>query len=162
MKSFKCGIIFIVLSIAVFSCQNVLAFSDGHRTAANKLLDTMDMNTLLSGSIEAMLQLQIKQNPTLQPFEKTMRTFFKKYMSGESLREEFILIYMETFTEKELDEINEFYGTPTGKKTLKETPALMAKGAKIGEQRIQQNLPELKKMIQEEAKRIQAMQQKSE
>ena len=64
--------------------------------------------------------------------------------------------------EKELNELKTFYSTPTGKKTLKETPVMMSKGAKIGEQRIQENISELQLMIQEEAKRIQALQQGAE
>ena len=83
-------------------------------------------------------------------------------MSGESLREGFLEIYIETFTEKELKEMNAFYNTATGKKALKETPALMSKGAALGQKRVQENISELQGMIAEEAKKIQEMQQKSE
>ena len=153
---------YLVLTLALFFNYGVSGASDTHRKATQKLFDTMEMDALLSGSIETMLKMQISQNPALKPFESTMRAFFSKYMSGESLREPFVAIYMETFTEKEIHEINAFYSTPTGRKTLKQTPALMAKAARIGEQRVQQNLPELELMIREEAARIQAMQQLSE
>jgi len=39
---------------------------------------------------------------------------------------------------------------------------MMSKGAKIGEQRIQENISELQLMIQEEAKKIQVLQQDAE
>ena len=138
------------------------AIQESHRASASRLLDTMEINVLLAGTIESMLQLELSKNPALQPFENTIRDFFNKYMSGESLRDAFIDIYVETFTENELNELNAFYSTPTGQKTLKETPALLAKGARIGEQRVQENIPELKLMIQEESKRIQALQQNAE
>ena len=163
MKLFKLCIYFLVFTLSAFFYQiPAFAVSDTHRKAANELLNTMDLNTLLYGSIESMLQLQLSQNPSLQPFEKTMRTFFNKYMSGESLREGFIEIYTEAFTERELKEINAFYSTPTGKKTLEATPALMSKGAALGQKRVQENIPELHNMIAEEAKRIQKLQQKPE
>lgn len=161
MKS-KLRVIIVTLSVIMLFSLNASATPESHRNAASRLLETMDINTLLAGTIESMLHVQLSQNPALQPFEKTMRTFLNKYMSGESLKEAFIDIYVETFTEKELDELNAFYRTPTGQKSLKESPAMMAKGAAIGQKRVQENISELQLMIQEEAKRIQALQQETE
>ena len=60
------------------------------------------------------------------------------------------------FAEAELRDMIAFYKTPTGQKAIAKLPALMAKGAQIGQQRIQEHLPELqeaiKKRIQEETK----------
>ncbi|WP_020589701.1 DUF2059 domain-containing protein [Desulfobacter curvatus] len=156
---FKIYVVFLVLAITISFNLNVVAASESHRNAAGQLLDTMDLNTLLAGTIESMLQLELSQTPALQPYENTMRQFFNKYMSGESLREDFIDIYVEAFTEKEINELNAFYSTPTGQKALKKSPAMMAQGGKIGQQRIQENISELQMMIQEEAKRIQKLQQ---
>ncbi len=161
MKVSKANIFFAIILI-MFFFQNTFAFSDAHRKSANQLLDTMDLNRLLAGSIDAILQLELSKNPTLKPFEKTMKAFFSKYMSGESLREDFVDIYVETFTENELNLINAFYSTPTGKKALRETPNLMAKGAKLGEQKVLENISELRKMIEAEAKRLQTMEQNKE
>ena len=163
MKLLRMHIYFLVFTLCLSFYQTpAFATSDTHRKAANDLLDTMDLNTLLSSSIESMLQLQLSQNPSLKPFEKTMRAFLNKYMSGESLREDFLKVYVEIFSEKELREINAFYKTPTGKKTLTEMPALMAKCGAIGQKRVQEHIPELQKMIAEEAERIQMLQQNSE
>lgn len=161
MKSFNRCICLSVFILTMLLCQSAFANSDSHRNAADELLDTMEMNTLIDDSIKTILQLELSKNPTLQPLEEVMRVFFHKHMSGESLRGAFIDIYVETFTEKELKEINRFYKTPTGKKVVKETPVLKAKGMKLGEQRVQENLPELQSMIQEEAARIRKMQQES-
>lgn len=163
MKKFKtCIYVLLIAIIVLFSQANSFADVNSHRNAAHELLDTMDLNTLLAASIESMMQLELSNNPSLLPFEQTMRAFFNKYMSGESLYEAFIDIYVETFSESELKSINEFYNTPTGKKVLKETPALLAKGSKLGQQRVRENLPELQQMVQEEANRIRELQQNSE
>ncbi len=146
--------------LTLVSFTPAMADSASHKKAAASLLDTMNMSELLSQSIEAMLQLEIKNNPQLRPFEGTMRTFFQKYMSGESLRDDFIDIYTAAFTEKELLEIQSFYQTPTGQKALKVTPRLMAQGATLGQQRVKQNLPELERMVREEAERLKKNQQK--
>ena len=142
--------------------QGAFANSDSHRNAADELLDTMKLDTLLDESIETTLQLELSKNPVLQPFEGVMRAFFHKHINGESLRDSFIEIYVEAFSEKELREISRFYKTPTGKKVLQEIPALTARGVKLGEQRVREYLPELESMIQKEAERIQNLQQDSE
>ena len=149
-------ILIIILSVTITS--TVYAFSDSHKKAANDLMDTMNLNELLSQSIEAALQIELNNNPSLRPFEGTMRAFFNKYMSGESLREDYVQLYMESFSEAEIIDINTFYKTPTGQKALKATPALMAKGAALGQKRVQENISELQAMITEEAQRIQARQ----
>lgn len=74
-------------------------------------------------------------------------------------------LYAEAFTETELEEIRAFYATPTGRKTIQLMPELMAKGAQIGSQRIQQNIQELEIMIRKETERLQkqsAVQQPSQ
>ncbi len=75
--------------------------------------------------------------------------FFNKYMSWASLEEDFLNIYTEAFTESELLALRDFYLTPVGKKSVRLMPELSAKGAMIGQTRVQENLPELMKMLEE-------------
>ena len=145
----------------VFATISFSSFSDtaSHEAAANELLNTMNLNELLEESIEVTLNMELQQNPSMLPYKETMKEFFRTYMSGESLRGDFILLYTETFTEEELKEITAFYLTPTGQKTINTATDLMAKGAAIGQQRVVDNISELQFMIEQEAKRISELQQ---
>jgi hypothetical protein len=78
-------------------------------------------------------------------------------MSWESLKPEFLKIYANAFTATELREINKFYATDTGKKTIENMPALMAQGAQIGAVRVQENIGELQAMIKAESERLQKL-----
>jgi len=151
----------LVVVVSLFSGA-VFSAEKSHRQAAILLLDSMNMDSLLRDSINSMLQLEMEANPSLRPFEATMLQFFERHMSAESLQEEFIDLYVETFTESEMKEITAFYETPTGKKTLEMAPALMSKGAQIGQQRVMDNIGELQKMIATEAARIRDLQQQAE
>ena len=71
-------------------------------------------------------------------------------MSWASLKPEFLKIYSEAFSAKELREINEFYSTDTGK-TIQSMPSLMAQGGQIGAARVQANIGELQEMIKAES-----------
>jgi hypothetical protein len=137
---------FLSLTLAVSSAH---ADAASHRKAVFELFQQMDMNNMLKSSIDVSLQAQIQANPAVGRYEKQLRAFFVKYMSWESLKEEFAELYVKAFTESELKELVQFYKTPVGKKTLHELPALMQQGAQIGMARVQEHAAELNAMMQE-------------
>lgn len=138
-----------------------LSMADPHRDAAYKLLDSMEFNTLMSSTIDAMLDLQLQQNPALQPYKQTMREFFALYFSGESLREDFADMYEEAFSEEELLALSDFYNSSIGKKSLEVIPTISAQGAALGERRVRENAHVLQRMIEQEAKRIKSLQEQN-
>jgi len=124
-----------------------------HRRAAEELLKAADGQKAMQAAIDQMLDLQIKAQPQMAKYRGAMRKFFDKYLSFESLKDDMIKLYMEEFTEKELREIAAFYRTPTGKKAIAKLPALMAKGGQIGLKKVMAHQDELRKLIEEEAKK---------
>jgi hypothetical protein len=150
-------IILLTLQFLLFSAA--LGDESTHRQAAEKLLNFSGVKQALDKSVEQMLIIQIQQRPTLAPYKKIMLQFLQKYMSFESLREELVSIYVEEFTERELNEIVAFYSTPTGRKTIEKLPVLASKGAQLGVSRIRQNISELEEMINAETQRIQKLQE---
>ena len=119
-----------------------------HYKAAEELLLTMNMEQAIAESLEQMLALQLRNNPNLQPAEATLKQFFNKYMSWEALREDYIRIYMEEFTEKELKDMMSFFKTDTGKKMAAKHTTLMMKGAQLGQNKVQEHMSELQEMLQ--------------
>jgi hypothetical protein len=114
-----------------------------HRKATENLFGLMGMETMISQSIDQMLAMQVQQNPALAAYQPQMKAFLNKYMSWASLKDDMAKLYMAEFTENELNELTKFYQTPLGKKTIQKMPTLMAKGAEIGQKRVQEHLPEL-------------------
>ncbi len=122
---------------------------------AEKLLDTMGMEQLLERSMDQMLRVQLQQNPGLVPFKEIIKTFLATYMSYDSLKPDLLKMYAAEFSASELKEINAFYATDVGKKTIQKMPTLMAKGGQIGSSRIQEHIGELQSAIEAESKRLQ-------
>jgi hypothetical protein len=143
-----------ILIGAVALLQPAVARADeaSHRKAAESLLSMMNMDAVMGAAIDQMLAMQIKQNPAIAPYEMEMKNFLKKYMSWAGLKDDMIKIYADEFTEAELGELSAFYQTPLGKKTLQKMPTLMAKGAELGQRRVQEHLPELTAAISEKEK----------
>jgi hypothetical protein len=140
-----------MIVVAFGQMQAVRASDATHRAAAEALLNLMDMDNLLNQSIDQMLDMQVKQNPQIGQFRTQMKAFLSKYMSWASMKDDMIKIYTDEFTEQELKDLLAFYQTPLGKKTIQKMPKLMAKGAELGQARVQQHLPELQQAIQAEA-----------
>ncbi len=150
MKLFFLSIFF--GAIALFQPATIRADEASHRKAAESLLSMMEMDSMLNQSVDQMLAMQVQQNPALAPYQAQMKAFLNKYMSWASLKDDMVKLYVAEFTESELNELNKFYQTPLGKKTVQKMPALTAKGAEIGQKRVQEHLPELQAAIQGEKK----------
>ncbi len=150
-------------SLAVLLMNFSVAFADetSHRQAAIALLDSVNITETMIASVDKMVELEVRSNPQLLPYQDVMNKFFVKYMTGPEMIEEFATLYMEEFTEQELIDITDFYKTETGKKAISKLPVLMQKGAMWGQNKVQQNLPELQQMIQAETQRIKKLQEAS-
>ncbi|MEP6821545.1 MAG: DUF2059 domain-containing protein [Chthoniobacterales bacterium] len=129
------------------------AVGGSHYKAAEEMLTILDTPNLLKQSIDQMVTIQVQQSPAMAPFEGIMRQFFAKYMSWESLKPDLIQLYMDEFSETELNDINKFYQTPAGKKMVGKLPSLMAKGAQLGARRMQEHMPELQAAVEAQAKK---------
>lgn len=128
---------------------------EAHRKEAIDLIQVMNMERHMTQIIDQTISMQLTADPNLLPFQDILREFLFKYMSWKSLEADFVRIYVETFTAQELRDLADFYRTPTGKKALETMPKLMEKGAKIGQQRVQEHIPELQETVQ---RRVQALQ----
>lgn len=152
----KLIILSIVLTLPVTALK---ADERSHRKAAEALLKAMNIEATMMQTVEKMVELEIKRNPQMEMYKDVFRRFFKKHMTGKSLVRDFATLYMEEFTEKELNDITRFYRTKTGKKTIQKLPVLAQKGAQWGQQKVRSNIDELKQMLEEETDRIRNLQQ---
>jgi len=152
MKSF-----ILVLCIGLLAASGLAEASDaGRRAAAERLLKTVHMKETLSKTMERMTDMQIRGNPQLRPMRDIMLKFERKYMGYDSLKGELVGLYARDFTEKELNDILAFYGTPTGRKAIRLMPQLMTDAARIGLKRVRDHQEELRSMIQERLEQIKA------
>jgi len=124
---------------------------------AEKLLSKLEMEGTIEQTLNQMVEFELQQNPALVPFKTVMLQFFNEYMSWESLKPEMVKIYSEAFSVQELRDINAFYETETGKKTIKLLPQLAVEVAKIGDTRVQANIDKLEEMIKAEVERLEKL-----
>ena len=130
---------------------NVLTSKD---KAALELYEMVGGDSTAEAGAEAMLTIQIQQNPKLAEYQDVFKSWFNIVLKSENFKNKIINIYSNHFTESELNELIKFYKTPLGQKTLKEFPAIMQEAAMAGQEEANNHSDELKTML------IEAMHQK--
>jgi len=143
--------------LSALAISNAHAVSKSHRKAAEELLTVTGLKASMDRMITQMVKIQLQQKPMMAPYEDIMMSFFSKYLGYENIKHDFIDIYAEEFSEKELRELTVFYKSPIGKKTITKMPVLMNKGAQVGMSKVKLHINELRDMIQAEAKKNAAM-----
>ena len=148
----------LVATILLFSICSIAKAQDKDQNQESistvyALFDEINMANSFDTMIENMLDLQIKQNPSIASLRHVMLKFMKKHMGWESMKLDMAKIYLESFTVEEIKILTNFYKTPLGKKTAKLIPKLASQGAELGQKRVQDNVDELKRMITEELKK---------
>jgi len=118
------------------------------------LLATMNMKESYEGMIKRITQMQIQSNPQLKSIEPMIEAFFTKYMGWDAQRGDIAALYAKNYTVDELKELNAFYRTPLGQKTVQIMPQLAAASAKIGQSKMLEHMPEMKSMIESELKKV--------
>ncbi|WP_324719252.1 DUF2059 domain-containing protein [Salinimicrobium sp. HB62] len=96
-------------------------------------------------------QFDIILEPIVKMMPEENREAFKKEMmtSLEDIYTKLAQVYIEEFTEAEIDEILAFYQTPVGEKMRAITPELTRKGMEIGQQWGQELQPIMMKYMQQ-------------
>jgi hypothetical protein len=127
---------------------------ESHREAALQLIEVLNLKTAVDSMADVALQAQLKGNPSLEPFRQVLIDFMHKYQSWDRLSPEFVQIYMDAYSEKEMREISAFYQTETGKKSVRLMPELIQKGKAVGERIVQEHMDELKARLMERAQEL--------
>lgn len=138
------------LALILFAALAAAAAADeaSHRAAVEKLFTLTDMQGKIDESVDNVLALQLAQSPPLREHETVVREFLERNIGWQSLEEPLIDMYMQEFTEQELDAMNAFYGTPTGRKVIERLPVLVQMRNQLASRRLQENIGELRQEIE--------------
>ena len=123
------------------------AETDSHRQAVEKLFELTHMQQKIEVSVNNMLALQLRQNPALREHEDLLTSFLEKNIGWAGMKDNLIIMYMNAFTEQELNEVNAFYSTPAGQKLIQRLPELIQQRDRLAMQRMQKNIGELQQAI---------------
>ena len=115
--------------------------------AVHELLHVMRVGDTYGQTVVAIVDSIIGRLPPKARDRQKLIEFFTKHVGWAALKDDFVRIYAETYTEQDVKNLIQFYKTPTGRKTIEAMPALTKKGMEIGQAKVQAALPKLKEAL---------------
>ena len=137
---------------------STLAFADdlseSHLAASEEFLEVSKAGELADSALEWRVQSQLDSDPGFADYEDVLREFLIEHVGWKAVKTDVIRMYAEAFTEAELRELTEFYRTPIGQKAIRLLPELMARLAQAGQERVQENMADLRDRILQRKKEL--------
>ncbi len=153
----------------VLLASTVTSADEGsERKAVLKLLEITNARSMtdqLMKSIETMMTREFETAASdLTPEGREALTEVRKdslkwifdNLSWDQMRDMYIDIYTQVFTEDEINEIVQFYQSPLGRKMLKKMPELMRLTLEKSQVRIQKKMPLFQKKLQKTLSELEA------
>lgn len=129
----------IALVLSFMFVGYVYAYSDSQIETAEKLLVTMKVDEQMLGGFESMLPIvnQLADNLRLNDEEtdelkSIYRDWFNNDLDREGLKRQIAVVYAQTFTVDEMEDVIRFFESPTGQKLVERSPSLTQQGAQLG------------------------------
>ena len=162
------------VSVLLLFCLASLGSADSqtHRQAAEEVLRLTRVDKMLVPLIDQIQQVQIQQLQQMdlsseayaaaQQYLKRINDLVAREMQWQEIKNDYIGLYTDTFTEQELHQLIQFYSTPLGHKVIEKMPVLMEQSMRLGQKKMRKIMPEIQalseEMIQETQKQNQAHQ----
>ena len=122
-------------------------------TKANQMVD--QMLSQMTSAMKAQTDQQTAdahftpaQQKLADQFQTRMQAIMQQFVSTDHLHPIFVQLYMDTYTEDELDGILTFYRSPAGQAFLAKTPQLVSRTVTV----MQEQMADLQPQIQQAAK----------
>ena len=115
--------------------------------AIEELFRITELKVRIAEMTQKTTDAVLQQNPQLVPHKEKIQAFYARVLDWNAIKPDFVKLYKKYFSEKEINDITGFYKTPTGKKSMQVMPTVMMESMQIGMKRVQDKMPELKKML---------------
>ena len=157
----------VILCMLLLSLSNVLYAAPATKESAIKLLEVMQsekMMSQMSEMVPAMFDQYIERmsNSHDQPLTAAEKQELKQIsqdiiqlalneFTWDKLKDDYATMYMETFSQEEIDGMIAFYQSPAGQSSLEKMPVVAAKSMQLTAEKMAAFMPqfqqEIKKLI---------------
>jgi uncharacterized protein len=135
------------LLLAWLALQTASADTASHRAAVEQLFTLTRLQEKIDESVLTVTALQLQQNPELAPHREAITAFLEEHIGWNAMHEDLVQMYLQAFSEQELDTINAFYSTPAGQKIITTVPQLVQQRNQLAMQRLQDNMEEFHSIV---------------
>ena len=115
-----------------------------HRAAVERLFSLTRLQQKIDESVQTVAALQLQQTPELAQHRAALMKFLEQHIGWNAMHEELVQMYLQAFSEQELEAINAFYSSPAGQKIITTVPQLVQQRNRLAMQRLQDNMAEFR------------------
>jgi hypothetical protein len=141
-------------------CSASLADEATHREAAGRVLEITKADVAMKSGFQSMIEPIIASmrqrgmpEAAAQEVKEAFSKWFTEEIKWEDIKPKMVDIYVQQFSEAELNELHAFYQTPTGQKAIEKLPVVMQQGASIGREYAQNKSQLLQAKLKEIAEK---------
>ena len=142
--------IFIAILILTISAALIIyADNNNRRALADELLTVINFQKNIetqTDMVQKMFTMPGAEHS--QSMIKKLNDIIEKEMSWNKLKNDYISVYAEVFTEQELNEFIRFHKTPVGKKIAGKTPELTRRIMEMSQKKSMELLPKIQAIMQ--------------
>ena len=159
------------VSVLLSLCIASLGYADSqtHRQAAEEVLRLTKVDKMLGPLIDQIQQVQIQQLQQMnlsreaysaaQRYLQRINDLVAREMQWQEIKNDYIKLYTDAFTEQELRQLIQFYSTPLGHKVVEKMPVLMEQSMQLGQKKMMKIKPEIQALSEEMFQEIQKQNQ---
>jgi hypothetical protein len=118
--------------------------------------------------VELMMEQQFDQSdapeesrPILKKYTGKMMKILEEELSWEKMKDDYVDIYVRTYTEDEIRAIADFYKTPAGQAFIEKMPKLMQEAMALSQRSMQGYMHKIEQLSSEMAKELEEAQERS-
>jgi hypothetical protein len=155
------------VSVLLSLCIASLGYADSqtHRQAAEEVLRLTKVDKMLGPLVDQIQQVQIQQLQQMnlsreaysaaQRYLQRINDLVAREMQWQEIKNDYIGLYTDAFTEQELQQLIQFYSTPLGRKVVEKMPVLMEQSMQLGQKKMMNIMPEIQALSEEMIQEIQ-------
>ncbi|MGA9235944.1 MAG: DUF2059 domain-containing protein [Desulfobacterales bacterium] len=155
------------VSVLLSLCIASLGYADSqtHRQAAEEVLRLTKVDKMLGPLVDQIQQVQIQQLQQMnlsreaysaaQRYLQRINDLVAREMQWQEIKNDYIGLYTDAFTEQELHQLIQFYSTPLGRKVVDKMPVLMEQSMQLGQKKMMNIMPEIQALSEEMIQEIQ-------
>lgn len=159
--------------VFALGAQRLWADETSKAAKADELVQLLNLEATQQASMETVLEqfsakslskmLGMNVGPEmekrLQSMEADLNTMFKEALDWKKLKPIYAKIYMESYSEEELDGILTFYRSPAGKAMVAKTPLVTKKSVAVSQEVMLQLQPKMQEYMRKSMQQIAAPKQ---
>ena len=151
--------IFVVVCLLLTCFSTAFADEANHRRLAEELMEIHGAQAMLEQAASQMKDRMLgrfaevaatsRDKEAVQRGKDQAAALIDQEFSWDHLKRDYVDMYVDFFTEEELQAIVDFSKSPAGRKLQDVTPALLMKSRAIGQQHSQAVMPKIDKIIEQ-------------